>query len=64
MATKVMSLNPVHGEVYLKLHYVIWFVSDFSGYSEIIEILLKLTLNTITLTPNQIIYLPVTVIHE
>jgi hypothetical protein len=34
---KVVSSNPVHGEVYLIQHYVIKFVSDrsvvFSGYS-------------------------------
>ena len=29
ITTKVMSLNPVHGEVYLIQHYVIKFVSDF-----------------------------------
>jgi hypothetical protein len=27
---KAMSLNPVHGEVYLMQHYVIKFVNDFS----------------------------------
>jgi len=29
ITTKVVSLNPVHGEVYLIQHYVIKFVSDF-----------------------------------
>jgi len=28
ITTKVVSLNPVHGEVYLIQHYVIKFVSD------------------------------------
>ena len=28
ISTKVVSLNPVHGEVYSILHYVIKFVSD------------------------------------
>ena len=29
ITTKVVSLNPVHGGVYLIHHYVIKFVSDF-----------------------------------
>jgi hypothetical protein len=38
ITTKVVSLNPAHGEMYLIQHYVILFVSDlqqvvFSGYS-------------------------------
>ena len=28
ISTKVVSSNPVHGEVYSIQHYVIWFVSD------------------------------------
>ena len=28
ITTEVVSLNPVHGEVYLTQHYVIKFVSD------------------------------------
>ena len=59
--TKVVSLNPVHGEVYSIQHYVIKFVSDFLWFSpgtpvsstnktdhhNITEILLKVALNTI-----------------
>ena len=39
ITTKVVSLNPAHGEVYSIQHYVIKFISDlrqvcgFSGYS-------------------------------
>jgi hypothetical protein len=29
ITTKVVSSNPVHGEVYLMQHYLITFVSDF-----------------------------------
>ena len=60
ITTKVVSSNPVHGELYSIQHYVIKFVNDlrqvgsFSGSStnktdrhDITEILLKLTLNTI-----------------
>jgi len=63
----VSSKNPVHGEVYSIQHYVIMFVSDLrqvSGFlrvlwfsplikltHDITEILLKMALNTITLTP-------------
>jgi len=60
ITTKVVSSNPVYGEVYSIQHYVIKFVSDlrqvvgFSGYSgfrhDITEILLKLALNTINQT--------------
>ena len=67
ITTKVLSSNPVHGEVYSIQHYVIKFVSDLqqiSGFStgnlvlsinktdchNITEILLKVALNTITLT--------------
>ena len=59
--TKVVSLNPVHGKVYLIRHYVIKFVSHFlqvgrfspvsstdkTDSHDIIEILLKVALNTI-----------------
>ena len=61
--TKVVSSNPIHGEVYSTQHYVIKFVSDlgqvwFSQVSStnktdchnITEILLKVELNTINQT--------------
>ena len=50
ITTKVVSSNPVHGEVYSIQHYVIKFVSDlgqvdgflqFSDRHDITEILLK-----------------------
>ena len=58
-----MSSNPTHGKVYLIQHYVIKNVSDFSpgiqisstnksDHHDITEIMLKVALNTITLTPN------------
>jgi hypothetical protein len=60
IATKVVSSNPVHGEVYSIQHYVIKFVSDLRQVGEILrfsanktdchditEILLKVTLNAI-----------------
>jgi hypothetical protein len=63
---EVVSLNPSHGEVYLIQHYVIKFVSDLrqvwfspgtpvsstnkTDRFAIAEILLKVALNTITLT--------------
>ena len=66
ITTKVVSLNPAHGEMYLIQHYVTKFVDDirqvvvFSGYSvsftnktdiyDITEILLKVVLHTMTLT--------------
>jgi hypothetical protein len=65
ITTKVVSLNATHGEVYSIQHYVIKFVNDsraagwwFSLVSstnktdlhDITEILLKVALNTITLT--------------
>ena len=39
MTTKVVSSNPVHGEVYSIQHYVIKFVSDlvFYGYSDFLH---------------------------
>ena len=55
ITTKVVSLNPVHGEVYYIQHYVIKFVSSmiFSGCStnktdhhDIAEILLTVALNS------------------
>jgi hypothetical protein len=64
ITTYAVSSNPTHGEVYSIQHYAIKFVSDlwqvtgFSGYSnnktdshDITEILLKVALNTINLTP-------------
>jgi hypothetical protein len=65
--TKVVSLNPAHGEVYSIQYYVIKFVSDLqqvggfprvlpvssnnkTDHHDIAEILLKVVLNTITLT--------------
>ena len=67
ITTKVMSLNPVHGEAHWIQNYVIKFVSDLrqvGGFSavtpvfstnktdrhDITETLLKVALNTITLT--------------
>ena len=66
--TKAVSLNPAHGEVYSMQHYVIKFVSAlrrsmvFTGYSvpstnktdrhDITELLLKVLLNTIVITPH------------
>ena len=61
ITTKVASLNPVHGEMYLMLHYVMKFVSDlqvngflcvlrFPPPRYITEILLKVTLKTINQT--------------
>jgi len=62
ITTKVVSSNPTHGEVYLIQHYVIKFVSDLrqvGGFLWVLwfhpmklktEILLKVALNTITLT--------------
>ena len=68
ITTKVVSSNPVHGEVYSIQPYVIKFVSDlrqvggFSRYSgflhkktdrqDITEILLKVVLNSINPNPN------------
>ena len=40
VASNVMSLNPAHGEVYLKQHYVIKFVSDLwqvSGFLRVLQ---------------------------
>ena len=68
ITTKVVSLNPAHGEVYSIQHYVIKFVSDMrqicmwftprnlvsstnkTDLQNITEILLKVALNTISLT--------------
>jgi hypothetical protein len=53
----VVSSNPAHGEVYLMQQYVIKFALDLVVYSinqtyrhDVTEILLKVALNTITLT--------------
>jgi endonuclease V-like protein UPF0215 family len=67
ITTKVVSLNPAHGEMYLIQHYVTKFVDDirqvvvFSGYSvsftnktdiyDITEILLKVVLHTMKKKP-------------
>jgi hypothetical protein len=67
ITTKVMSLSPNHGEVYSIQHYMINFVSardlrQVRGFLRVLrfppsdrhhitEILLKVALNTITLTP-------------
>ena len=57
ITTKVVSLNPVHGEVYSIQHYVIKFSpgtlvssTNKSDCHHIIEKLLKLALNTINQT--------------
>jgi hypothetical protein len=66
--TKVVSSNPVNGEVYLIQHYVIKFVSDRSVVfsrvlqvsstnktdHDITEILLKVVLETIILIQNHL----------
>ena len=65
ITTKVVSLNPTHGEVYSIQHYVIKFVSDLrqvggspvfstnkTDCHDITELLLKVVLNTITLKIN------------
>ena len=57
ITTNVVSSNPVHGEVYPIQHYVIKFVSDLrqvfsinkTDRHEITEILLKVTLSSVTL---------------
>jgi hypothetical protein len=65
--TEVVSFNPVHGEVYSIQHNVIKFVSDWrqvGGFfmiaftnttdrHNIAELLLKVALNTITITRNK-----------
>jgi len=52
--TNVVSSNDAHGEVYSIQHYVTKFVSDLrqvGGFlHEITEILLKVALNTTTIT--------------
>ena len=64
ITAKVVSLNPVHGEVYSIQHYVIKFASDLRWFSpgtqvtstnktdrhDIAEILLKVVLNIIKQT--------------
>jgi hypothetical protein len=39
ITNKVMSSNPVHGEVYLIQHYVIKFVSDLRQVSDFLRVL-------------------------
>jgi hypothetical protein len=51
ITTKVVSLNPFHSEVYSVQHYALKFVSNIRQSSsihrnDIIEILLKVALNT------------------
>ena len=54
ITTTIMGSNPAHGEVYSIQHYMIKFVSDLrqvGGFRhDITEMLLKVTLSTITLT--------------
>ena len=59
--TKVVSSNPFHGDVYSIQLYVIKFdsdrlvvFSDKTDHRDIIEILLKVALNTINHKPNQV----------
>ena len=63
VCTKMVSSNHTHGGMYSMPHHMIKCVSDLrqvvvlSGYSgflrhDITEILLKVALNTITLSPN------------
>jgi hypothetical protein len=39
ITTKVMSSNPVHGEVYSIQHYVIKFVSDLGQVGDFLRVL-------------------------
>ena len=50
LTTKGLSSNPVHGEVYSMQYYVITFVSDLRQVGDILEMLLKVALNTKTQT--------------
>ena len=50
ISAKVVSSNPVHGEVNLIQHYEIKFVSDLRQVG-VTDILLKVALNTITPYP-------------
>ena len=43
ITTKVVSLNPIHGEVYSIQHYVIKFVSDFRQVGDFLLVLLQRT---------------------
>jgi hypothetical protein len=64
ITTNVVSSSPAHDEVYLIQHYVIKIFSDLrqiggflhqkTDWHKITEILLKVALNTITLTNQQI----------
>ena len=67
ITNKVVSSNPVHGEVYLIQHYVIKFVSDLLQFGDFLWvlwfpppikltalILLKVALNTINTKPSLI----------
>jgi hypothetical protein len=62
ITTKVVSLNPAHGEVYLIQNYVIKFVwfspvssTNKTDHHDITEILLKMVLNTINQTKPSIV---------
>ena len=52
ITTKTFSLNSTHGEVYSTQQYVIEFVNDLWQVGGFLRVLLKVALNTITLTPN------------
>ena len=54
ITTKVVSLNPVHSEMYSIQYYVMKFVNDLRQNCDIIEILLKVALNTINLKPGSV----------
>jgi hypothetical protein len=52
ITTEVMSSNPAHGELY-SIYYVMKFVSDLrnvGGFLCVTEILLKVSLNKLTVT--------------
>jgi hypothetical protein len=73
ITTKVVSLNPAHGKMYLIQHYVIKFVSDLlqsvvfstnkTDRHDITEILLKVALNTKTPNQENTIKIPVKIKH-
>ena len=70
IATKILSSNPVHGEVYSIQHYLIKFVSDLLHITYFLRVLrfpprikLKVALNTIKQPTNSITYLYSTKIH-
>jgi hypothetical protein len=77
VTTTIVSSNPVHGKVYSVQHYVIKFVSDLrqvGGFQDtpffstnktdrhnITELLLKVSLNTVTLTLKTICFPLITI---